>query len=49
MNFSDFPFGITVTVIGMGITFATLIFLAYVCVGLRKLFPYKEEDEGQKQ
>ena len=49
MDFSDFPFGITVTVIGMGVTFATLVILAYICVGLRKVFPYKEEEEGQKE
>ncbi|MBI4333697.1 MAG: OadG family protein [Chloroflexi bacterium] len=49
LNFSDFPYGITVTVIGMGVTFATLALLACICIGLRKIFPYKEEEEGQKE
>lgn len=39
----DFGFGITMTIIGMGVTFATLFILLLVCLGLKKWFPYKEE------
>ena len=47
----DFGFGITMTIIGMGVTFATLALLGLICVGLRKWAPYKEEEseEGSKE
>lgn len=44
----DFSFGIAVTVIGMGVTFFTLALLAVICVGLRRLFPYKEEEREKE-
>jgi Na+-transporting methylmalonyl-CoA/oxaloacetate decarboxylase gamma subunit len=45
----DLSFGLTVTFLGMGVTFATLALLALVCVALRKVFPYREGEEGEQQ
>ena len=46
---SDISFGLTMTVLGMGVTLATLYFLTLVIRLLIKLFPMKEgegEEEG---
>ncbi|MBI2934132.1 MAG: OadG family protein [Chloroflexi bacterium] len=45
----DLSFGITVTVVGMLVTFSSLALLAVICIALRKIFPYKEEEEGAKE
>jgi hypothetical protein len=40
-------FGITMLVVGMGGTIVTLIIFSFVMSLLKKIFPYrKEEDEG---
>lgn len=43
----DWSFGITMTVMGMGITFLTLYLLTWVIRLLIKLWPYKEEKGGK--
>ncbi len=45
----DLSFGITVTIVGMGVTFFSLALLAVICVGLRKALPYKEEEGADKE
>ena len=45
----DWSFGLTVTVLGMGITLLTLYLLGLVVRLMIKLFPYKEEEEGEKE
>ncbi|MDP2931286.1 MAG: OadG-related small transporter subunit [Chloroflexota bacterium] len=44
---TDLAFGLTMTVMGMGVTLLTLYILTLVIRLLIKLFPYKEE-EGEK-
>ncbi|MDP2719169.1 MAG: OadG family protein [Dehalococcoidia bacterium] len=44
----DLSFGLTVTVLGMGITFFTLALIAVICLLLRKVLPYQEGEEGEK-
>jgi sodium pump decarboxylase gamma subunit len=44
----DLGFGLTMTIMGMGVTFLTLLVLIYVILFMSKLFPYKKEDEGDK-
>ena len=44
----DWSFGLTMTVLGMGITLLTLYLLGLVVRLMIKLFPYKEE-EGEKK
>lgn len=41
----NLPMGLVMTVCGMGVTFISLTILAGLCIALRKLFPYKEEEE----
>lgn len=44
---SRLTFGITMLVVGMGGTIVTLIIFSLIMAGLKKVFPYrKEEDEG---
>ncbi len=39
-------FGLTMLVVGMGGTIATLIIFSFIMAALKKVFPYrKEEDE----
>jgi Na+-transporting methylmalonyl-CoA/oxaloacetate decarboxylase gamma subunit len=44
----DWSFGLTMTVMGMGVTFVTLYLLTLVIRLLSKLFPFKEEVQGKK-
>ena len=41
----DWAFGLTMTVMGMGVTFITLYLLTLLIRLLIKLFPRKEEEE----
>ncbi len=43
----DLAFGLTMTVMGMGVTLLTLYLLALVIRLLIKLFPLKEEEESK--
>jgi Na+-transporting methylmalonyl-CoA/oxaloacetate decarboxylase gamma subunit len=43
----DWGFGLTMTVMGMAVTFATLYLLGWVIRLLAKLFPFKEEKESK--
>lgn len=43
----DWGFGLTMTVMGMAVTLATLYLLGWVIRLLAKLFPFKEEKEGK--
>jgi len=45
----DVGFGFTMTVMGMGITFLTLLLLVYLIRLLAKIFPYKKEQESPKE
>ncbi len=45
----DLGFGLTMTFLGMGVTFLTLILLIFVINLLSRLFPYKKEDESGKE
>ncbi|MCX5806161.1 MAG: OadG family protein [Proteobacteria bacterium] len=38
-------FGLTLLVVGMGGTIATLILFSFIMSGLKKIFPYKKEEE----
>ena len=38
-------FGITMLVVGMGGTIATLIIFSFIMAALKKVFPYRKEDE----
>lgn len=43
---SKWTFGLTMLVVGMGGTIATLIIFSFIMAALKKVFPYrKEEDE----
>lgn len=39
-------FGLTMLVVGMGGTIATLIIFSLIMSVLKKIFPYRKEDEG---
>ncbi len=43
----NLPMGLLMTVCGMGVTFISLFILMLICFALRKMYPYKEEEEGQ--
>jgi Na+-transporting methylmalonyl-CoA/oxaloacetate decarboxylase gamma subunit len=43
----DWAFGLTMTILGMGVTFITLYLLTLLIRLLIRLFPSKEEDEGK--
>lgn len=45
----DLNFGVTMTVMGMGITFLTLLLLVYIIRLLTKLFPQQKEKDGTHQ
>lgn len=44
-----FTFGFTVTVVGMGGTVLVLWFLTFIVNLLKRVFPYKETDEKEKE
>ncbi len=44
----DWSFGLTMTVMGMGVTFITLVILMYIIRLLNKVFPVKEEHPENK-
>lgn len=41
----NWTFGITMIVLGMGGTFLSLLILSLVMSVLKKIFPYREEEE----
>jgi Na+-transporting methylmalonyl-CoA/oxaloacetate decarboxylase gamma subunit len=41
----NWTFGITIIVLGMGGSTATLLILSLVMSGLKKIFPYRKEEE----
>ncbi len=43
----DLAFGLTMTIMGMGVTFLTLYLLILVIRLLNRLFPFKKEEEGK--
>ena len=43
----DWGFGLTMTILGMGVTFITLYLLTLLIRLLIKLFPRKEEEESE--
>jgi len=45
----DLSFGLTMTFMGMGVTFVTLLILVGVIRLLSKFFPYKKEPEAGKK
>jgi len=44
---TDLAFGLTMTILGMGVTLLTLYLLTLLIRLLIKLFPSKEEEEGK--
>lgn len=42
---NDLGFGLTMALVGMSVTFSSLAIIALACIALRKVFPYKEEEE----
>jgi sodium pump decarboxylase gamma subunit len=45
----DWNFGLTMTIMGMGVTFLTLVILIFIIRLMSKLFPYKKEEESGKE
>jgi Na+-transporting methylmalonyl-CoA/oxaloacetate decarboxylase gamma subunit len=43
----NWTFGVTMVVVGMGGTVLTLWILSLLMSVLKKVFPYKEEEEGK--
>ncbi len=43
----DLEFGLTMTLLGMGVTLGTLAFLILVITVMTRLFPFKEETNKQ--
>jgi Na+-transporting methylmalonyl-CoA/oxaloacetate decarboxylase gamma subunit len=46
---SDWTFGLTLLVVGMGGTFASLWILSLLILILKKIFPYAKETESTHQ
>jgi Na+-transporting methylmalonyl-CoA/oxaloacetate decarboxylase gamma subunit len=44
-----FTFGITMTIVGMGGTMLSLWFLTLIINLLKRLFPYRESEEKEKE
>lgn len=44
----DLAFGMTMTIIGMGVTFITLFLLMLIIRLLNRFFPFKEEERESK-
>jgi hypothetical protein len=42
---SDWTFGWTMLIVGMGGTLLTLGIMSLIMAGLKKVFPYKQEEE----
>jgi len=49
LNMDNWTFGITMIVVGMGGTLLTLWILSLLMSGLKRVFPYKKEEEGKKE
>lgn len=47
VTMKDLAFGLTMTVMGMGVTLVTLYLLTLVIRLLNKLFPYRKEEESK--
>jgi Na+-transporting methylmalonyl-CoA/oxaloacetate decarboxylase gamma subunit len=47
MKMDNWTFGITMIIVGMGGTLLTLWILSLIMSGLKKVFPYKKEEEGK--
>jgi len=45
----ELDFGLTMTLMGMGVTFGTLLLLVGIITLLARLFPYKKEAEKNKE
>lgn len=43
----DWGFGLTMMVMGMGVTFLTLYLLTWIIRLLIRLYPFKEEEESK--
>ncbi|MBN1643236.1 MAG: OadG family protein [Dehalococcoidales bacterium] len=41
----DLSFGLTMTLMGMGVTLLTLVLLIFVIYIMNKLFPFKKKEE----
>jgi hypothetical protein len=46
---NNLTFGISIIVVGMGGTLLTLWLFSIIMVVLKKMFPYKAENEGNKE
>jgi Na+-transporting methylmalonyl-CoA/oxaloacetate decarboxylase gamma subunit len=44
---NNWTFGITMVIVGMGGTLLTLWILSVIMSVLKKVFPYKKEEEGK--
>jgi hypothetical protein len=47
MKMDNWTFGVTMLIVGMGGTILTLWILSLIMGGLKKIFPYKKEEEGK--
>jgi hypothetical protein len=45
----NLTFGVSIIVVGMGGTLLTLWILSLLMVVLKRVFPYKAENEGKKE
>lgn len=45
VNLKDLSFGLTMTLMGMGVTLLTLVLLIFVIYIMNKLFPFKKKEE----
>ena len=45
VNMDNWTFGITMILLGMGGTLLTLWILSLLMTGIRKVFPYRKEEE----
>jgi hypothetical protein len=45
----NLTFGVSIIVVGMGGTLLTLWIFSLLMVGLKRIFPYKEKNEKNKQ
>jgi hypothetical protein len=49
MLMDNLTFGVSIIVVGMGGTLLTLWLLSLLMVVLKRVFPYKAENEGKKE
>ena len=47
MKLDNWTFGMTMLIVGMGGTLLTLWILSLIMSLLKKIFPYKKEEEGK--